>query len=67
MSSLCVQVVGVVVMINKRNVCEGSDSAFTNNDEKVRDGKLGPVTTGQQMLELLSVAILVIVSNFNAD
>ncbi|XP_049901340.1 cGMP-specific 3',5'-cyclic phosphodiesterase [Epinephelus moara] len=29
------EVVGVVVMINKRNVCEGSDSAFTNNDEKV--------------------------------
>lgn len=54
MSSFCGQVVGVVVMINKRNGCDGSLSVFTNMDEKVRDGRFGPVSTGQEMLELLS-------------
>ncbi|KAM6939941.1 cGMP-specific 3',5'-cyclic phosphodiesterase [Xenentodon cancila] len=29
------EVIGVVVMINKRNACDGSLSAFTNMDEKV--------------------------------
>lgn len=44
-----------MIMINKRDGCDGSVSVFTNMDEKVRDGRFGPVTTGQQMLELLSI------------
>lgn len=32
------QVVGVVVMINKRSSCDGSASVFSSMDEKVRDG-----------------------------
>lgn len=46
------QVVGVAVMINKRNGCDGSASVFTNMDEKVREGA---VITGEQILELFSI------------
>ncbi|KAM4585460.1 cGMP-specific 3',5'-cyclic phosphodiesterase [Odontesthes bonariensis] len=48
------EVVGVVVMINKRNVCDGSLSAFTNMDEKVLSNHmdmLGMVLENIQLYE----------------
>ncbi len=42
-------------MINKRNGCDASVPVFTNMDEKVRDGRFWPISTGQKMLELLYI------------
>ncbi|XP_042341741.1 cGMP-specific 3',5'-cyclic phosphodiesterase [Plectropomus leopardus] len=48
------EVIGVVVMINKRNDCEGSVSVFTNMDEKVLSNHmdvLGVVLDNVQLYE----------------